>query len=96
MFASLAGTAMDPDNVSGRFRDMMRALDVPYVSLHGLRHMNAMLGFAAGCTLHDVSRHLGHSRASTTSDIYGQALRGAEERVATAVAGALRRARKGA
>ena len=43
------------------------------MNLHGLRHTSASLLLANGAAMTDVSKRLGHSRVSTTMDIYAHA-----------------------
>ena len=40
------------------------------VSLHSLRHTNITLQLASGVDLKTVSQRAGHSRPSTTTDVY--------------------------
>ena len=46
---------------------------LPPMNLHGLRHTSASLLLANGAAMTDVSKRLGHSRVSTTMDIYAHA-----------------------
>jgi integrase len=45
-------------------------LDVPRIRLHDVRHTSASLGLAAGESLLEVSRRLGHSSITITADVY--------------------------
>jgi len=56
--------------------------DLPYISLHSLRHTNATLLIAAGIDMKTVSTRLGHARLSTTTDIYTHAVASANEKAA--------------
>ena len=50
---------------------------------HDLRHWAASRLFAKGCRPHEVAEQLGHSKVSTTLDVYGQVLdRSAQRRAA--------------
>ena len=40
------------------------------IKVHGLRHTHASMLFAAGARMKDIQKRLGHSRISTTMDIY--------------------------
>lgn len=46
---------------------------LPEIRLHDLRHTTATLLLAEGTDIETVSKRLGHSKASTTLDIYGHA-----------------------
>lgn len=43
---------------------------LPRIRLHDLRHTSASIGLAAGESLIEVSRRLGHSSITVTADIY--------------------------
>lgn len=45
------------------------------INFHGLRHTNATLLIAEGTDVVTVSKRLGHSKTSTTTDIYAHQLR---------------------
>lgn len=55
-------------------RSLCRESAVPYVNVHGLRHVAATLALKATHDAHAVRRRLGHSHISTTIGIYGYAL----------------------
>jgi integrase len=61
------------------FRRTMRAVcrqaEVPVIRIHDLRHSHASLLVAAGVDLATVSKRLGHSKISTTANIYTHAIR---------------------
>jgi integrase len=63
--------AWRPDNVTTKFARLRTRLGIK-VSIHGLRHYSATRALNAGIPLRTVSGRLGHSRSSTTSDIYSQ------------------------
>lgn len=55
---------------------------LPHFSLHSLRHTNIAVQLAAGIPLVTVSARAGHSKPSTTSDIYGYVLKGSDTQAA--------------
>lgn len=59
------------------------------VSLHSFRHLNATLLISSGTDVKTVSSLLGHSKASTTLNIYTHALSEAQARASQAVADVL-------
>jgi integrase len=65
-----SGAALDPAGVSRDFDRLVSVLDIPRIRLHDLRHTSASLGLAAGESLLEVSRWLGHSSITITADIY--------------------------
>jgi integrase len=54
------------------FRRLRTRLNMPDLRLHDLRHHAARTALDAGVPMHKVQLMLGHSRVSTTVDIYGQ------------------------
>lgn len=60
-------------------------LGVPTLRNHDLRHLSASLALAAGITLPDVSRRLGHANVSVTATIYAHALQAKDGHVADAI-----------
>jgi len=66
-----------------------RSLDLPVVTCHALRHISGSLALAAGATLPDVSKRLGHSNVATTASVYSHSLREDDVHVAAAITRAL-------
>jgi integrase len=56
-------------------KSLCRAAGVPRIHIHGLRHSHASILVAEGVDLASVSKRLGHSRISTTTDIYIHSVR---------------------
>ncbi len=59
------------------------------VALHDLRHFHASVMLQNGASLLLVSRRLGHASVSTTGDVYGHLLPGAQKEAADAFAKAM-------
>lgn len=55
---------------------------LPHFSLHSLRHTNIAVQLAADIPLVTVSARAGHSKPSTTSDIYAYVLKGSDTQAA--------------
>jgi integrase len=64
------GTGLDPDWVSQEFARRLEATGARYIRPHDLRHGHATLLLAQGVPIEVVSKRLGHSRISTTHDLY--------------------------
>lgn len=79
------GSPLDPRNVSRVFEDTMARTGVPRIRVHDLRHTAASLMLAAGMTLDDVKRVLGHSSIVQTSDTYGHLVHARGREVAAAM-----------
>lgn len=76
VFCQENGRALDPARISKVFASLAAEAGLPHVRLHDLRHGSASLLMAAGVPLAVVSKRLGHSSISVTSDVYGHLLDG--------------------
>lgn len=74
LFTSSKGDFMPKSTISGWFRSFIKRKNLKKISFHGLRHTSATILLASGIPLKNVSERLGHSRASTTSNIYAHAI----------------------
>lgn len=71
VFTSLRGTPLEPRNVSARhFKMMLARTGIGPHRFHDARHSCATLLFDDGASVKQVQALLGHSRASTTMDVY--------------------------
>lgn len=68
------GRPWRPDSTNKRFARLRDQLDVPHFVFHALRHWTGTTLSDAGVNMANVSRWLGHSKQSTTSDIYTHAV----------------------
>ena len=66
-------------------QDITEADKLPNIPLHGLRLTSATLLIAEHVDPRTVSTRLGHSKTSTTLDIYSHSLRSTDERAAEAL-----------
>lgn len=79
------GRPLEPHYISKTFRKIVRAIDLPHLTFHGLRHEHASLLLSAGVPITAVSKRLGHSSAAITSDLYSHLLEDADRRMADAI-----------
>ena len=70
MFTSVANTPISHRNLTRTWQVLQDKAQVPRANLHDLRHMFATNLHYAGVPLKTASGLLGHSRPSTTLDIY--------------------------
>jgi integrase len=76
VFTNLVGKPMDASRLKRSWRGIVREAGVGHVRFHDLRHASATYMLQAGVPLQVVSARLGHTRASTTTDIYAHVLPG--------------------
>lgn len=82
LFTQCNGEPMSPDTISHWFTRWISKTELPQITFHGLRHSNASLLIAHGTNIVTVSKRLGHSRTSTTTDIYTHAIGKMDEEAA--------------
>lgn len=82
LWISRYGGSMHTDTPTKWFPKFLKRHNLPHISFHGLRHTSATLLIYLGANIRSVSGRLGHSRTSTTMDIYAHALRSADEAAA--------------
>ena len=64
------GRPYQADYLTNRLQRVLSKTELPYVTLHGLRHSFASIANSQNVPLFGISRALGHSTTSTTSRIY--------------------------
>lgn len=82
IFTSNSGGAMHPDTVTGWITAFAKENGFENIHPHSLRHTNATLLIANGTDIRTVANRLGHTKASTTTNIYSHALKMADEMAA--------------
>lgn len=91
LFPGREGGLLDPSAVSREFDRLQRLHGMRRIRLHDLRHTSASIGLAAGESLFEVSRRLGHSSITVTADIYSHLMPGTSqanaERMASVIYG---------
>ena len=64
------GRPYQADYLSNRLQRVLSKTELPYVTLHGLRHSFASIAHSRNVSLFAISRALGHSSTNTTTKIY--------------------------
>lgn len=70
------GTPIPPERLTKRFAELVTETGLRPIRLHDLRHGRASLLLASGTDIGLVSKLLGHSSISLTSDTYSHLLAG--------------------
>jgi integrase len=76
IFTNFVGRAADAGGLKRSWRRIVRDAAVGHVRFHDLRHASATYLLKAGVPVTVISQRLGHSRTSTTTDIYGHVMPG--------------------
>ena len=74
VFTRPDGSPWRPEVITDRWRRLVRTLDLPRLTLHGLRHSHATALLAAGVPVKVVSERLGHATIAMTMDTYAHVL----------------------
>jgi integrase len=90
VFATEDGKPLDPDNFAKRYGTILKKAGLPHVSFHNLRHTYASLLLEAGEHPKVVQEILGHTKISTTMDIYSHVNPELKERAAVKINGFLK------
>ncbi len=85
------GRPIHPDRLSKWFTRHARAVGLPEVGIHGLRHSYATTALKAGVSPHVVSKRLGHASVAITLDVYAHVFVGDDEQAAEVAAAAILR-----
>ena len=92
VFTDAIGRPVKLDAPTKAFREVAAAAKLPpEITLHSLRHSFASWSLANGGDIVAVQRVLGHSKASTTLNLYSHVVEGGREKAVAAVSAALRR-----
>ncbi len=75
VFTNARGGALDPSNLLDRHYALLWAAGLPRIRFHDLRHSAASILLAMGVNPKHVQELLGHTRISTTLDIYSHVQR---------------------
>jgi site-specific recombinase XerD len=91
VFPNETGGAMYPGNIAAWLRRFSIRHNLPHINPHAFRHTQASLLFFNGVDAVSISKRLGHSQVSTTTDIYSHMIMQAEEKVNDCIADVLLR-----
>jgi integrase len=91
VFANAAGAPLHHANILHALKRVCDQLGIPYVGMHGLRHLNASLLFDQCVPVTAVSAHLGHANPGVTMSVYAHEMtRREKDQTVEAIGRALR------
>jgi integrase len=90
VFSQPDGSPLSPDNLSRDWRRVCRALELPLVMFHALRHTHASALIASGLDVVQIARRLGHGSPVVTLRVYGHMFGAVDKAAAAAIEGVLR------
>jgi len=73
IFPTTIGTLLDYKRVTAEFKRILKNAGLPDIRFHDLRHTSISSLLEMGMPINTVQRRAGHTKASTTVDIYGHA-----------------------
>jgi integrase len=85
IFPNELGEIMNPNNFVRNFKAALKRAGLKGYSYHSLRHSFAILQMEAGVSVNVVQEALGHTDASTTSDIYQEATKKMKKQAANVI-----------
>ena len=86
MFANTKGGFLRKSNLLRRWwHPLLDRAGLPRMGFHAARHAHATALLGSGASIKEVSSRLGHSRASTTLDVYAHAVPGGGRELADRV-----------
>ena len=88
VFTQENGKPMHPDSINGKLRKIEDKYGLPHLHPHAFRHSYASALIDAGVDDVALSGSLGHSKASTSKNIYGHFFKKAEDKNAAIIASA--------
>ncbi len=91
VFTTWNGSPINPDSLTSWFAKFIEKSGLPRITIHGLRHTNATLMIGSGVDIRTVANRLGHSQASTTTNIYAHAINSVDRQAAERLHTILRR-----
>ena len=92
VFPALRGGLTNPRHFTKAFSREVKAAGMPHITFHGLRHTHITHLLCKGVPVHIVSERAGHSKASTTLNIYAHTMANDQDRAASIADDALKSA----
>ena len=80
------GQPIRPDTITQWLSNFSRRKGLPHINPHAFRHTAASVLIAHGTDIVTVSKMLGHSKVSTTEDIYSHVIEDSKQQASNALA----------
>ena len=94
LLADETGKPYNPYSIRNWWKRFIKRHNLRYITIHGLRHTSATLLINEGVHAKIISERLGHADIDTTMNIYGHALRQANEMATDKLDAALKRVKE--
>lgn len=91
---SKIGYPIRPDSITKWCSDFSKRNGLPHINPHAFRHTMASILYFNGIDSISISGRLGHSKASTTSDLYSHIIKEADKRSAECIADVVLRSKE--
>ena len=85
VFGDIAGAPRHPGWLTDQWQKIVKAKNLPRVSLHALRHTHASALIASGQDVVTVSRRLGHASPTVTLAVYAHLFDKTDEAAASSI-----------
>lgn len=89
------GKPMNPDSVNDWLERFSEKYGLPHINPHAFRHTHTSILYFNGVDSISISKRLGHSKVSTTTDIYSHIMKEADRQSAECIANVILRPRSG-
>lgn len=86
VFTNEEGHPIRPDSITQWLADFSRRKNLPHINPHAFRHTAASVLIAHGTDIVTVSKMLGHTKVSTTEDIYSHVIEESKQQASNALA----------
>lgn len=80
------GKPMHPDSINTWLKSFSKKYNLPHINPHAFRHTMASILIFKNIDCVSISKRLGHSKVSTTTDIYSHIMKQADTRSAESIA----------
>ena len=85
---------MHPDSITDWLGKFSKRHNLPHINPHAFRHTMASILYFNGMDSITISKRLGHTKVSTTADIYAHIIQEADERAAECIGDVLLNTRR--